>query len=146
MTSLCLGMCSNGWSFQGKTCFWHTQAQIIGHSLARPIKYISIILSPESFWALSSINMSLIVILKPFHFLALFLAGGLGIGQVGLVVLWNTGFDLSYQIYGGMNLGWAFNVKLFGLQFFWAQWSSSMSMHRLRLRKSRVQIQKLWRV
>ena len=49
--------------------------------------------------------MSLIIILKPFHFLALFLAGGLGIGQVGLVVLWITGFGLSYQIYSGMKLG-----------------------------------------
>ena len=74
--------------------------------------------------------MSLIVILKPFHFLALFLAGGLGVGHslllkehqlakevpsafvqktmiklvrfglVALVLLWITGFGLSYQIYG----------------------------------------------
>ena len=79
--------------------------------------------------------MSLIVILKPFHFLALFLAGGLGVGhsllfkehqlakeapsavvqktmiklaRIGLdalVLLWITGFGLSYQIYSGMKLG-----------------------------------------
>ena len=79
--------------------------------------------------------MSPIVILKFFHFLALFLAGRLGIGhsllfkehqlakeapsavvqktmiklaRIGLdalVLLWITGFGLSYQIYGGMTLG-----------------------------------------
>ena len=88
--------------------------------------------------------MSLIVILKFFHFLGLFLAGGLGvansllakehqlakeapsaavqktmaklakIGLVALVLLWITGFGLAYKIYGGMNLGWAFNMKLLG--------------------------------
>ena len=85
-----------------------------------------------------------IVFLKFFHFLGLFLAGGLGIantllvkehklakeapgaavqktmaklakiGLFALVVLWITGFGLAYQIYGGMNLGWAFNMKLLG--------------------------------
>ena len=36
------------------------------------------------------------------------------IGLVAPILLWITGFGLSYQIYGGMNLGWSFNVKLFG--------------------------------
>ena len=88
--------------------------------------------------------MSLIVPLKFFHFLGLFLAGGLGvansllakehqlakeapsaavqktmaklakIGLVALVLLWITGFGLAYKIYGGMNVGWAFNMKLLG--------------------------------
>ena len=88
--------------------------------------------------------MSLIALLKFFHYLGLFLAGGSGVangvlaanhlkaglppaepvqkammtmirlGLAALVVLWVTGFALAYQIYGGMNLGWAFHVKLLG--------------------------------
>ena len=85
-----------------------------------------------------------VVALKFFHFLGLFLAGGLGvannllmkehqiakelpsaatqktmaklarIGLVAIVLLWVTGFGLAYRIYGGMNLGLAFNIKLLG--------------------------------
>ena len=40
------------------------------------------------------------------------------IGLVAPILLWITGFGLSYQIYGGMNLGWSFNVKLFGATVF----------------------------
>ena len=86
--------------------------------------------------------MSLIVILKLFHFLALFFSSGLGVGhsllfkehqltkespfvvvqktmfkvvRIGLVVLMlpcATGFSLFYQIHDSMNLGWTFSVKL----------------------------------
>ena len=88
--------------------------------------------------------MSSVVFLKFFHFLSLFLAGGLGIannllakehlkakespsfavqasmmklariGLVALILLWITGFGLAYQIYGSMDLGWAFNMKMLG--------------------------------
>ena len=88
--------------------------------------------------------MSLIIVLKFFHYLSLFLAGGLGVanallvkahdkhnvipatpvqqtmvllarlGLVALIILWITGYFLTYQIYGGFNLGWAFHLKLFG--------------------------------
>ena len=88
--------------------------------------------------------MSFIIILKFIHYLALFLAGGLGIGGaiiqsshlkaetppappvqramrtlawlslIAVVLLWITGFGLAYLIYGGMNIGWAFHVKLLG--------------------------------
>jgi hypothetical protein len=88
--------------------------------------------------------MSLIVVLKFIHYLALFLAGGLGIGGaiiqsshlkaetppappvqramrrlawlslIAVLLLWITGFGLAYLIYGGMNIGWAFHVKLLG--------------------------------
>ena len=88
--------------------------------------------------------MSLIIFLKFFHYLSLFLAGGLGVanglltkthdkhnvipaipvqqtmvllarlGLVALIILWITGYFLTYQIYGSFNLGWAFHLKLFG--------------------------------
>jgi len=88
--------------------------------------------------------MSFVIILKFIHYLALFLAGGLGIGGaiiqsshlkaetppappvqramrtlawlslIAVVLLWITGFGLAYLIYGGMNIGWAFHVKLLG--------------------------------
>ena len=88
--------------------------------------------------------MTVVVVLKFFHFLGLFLAGGLGvansllmkehqmakespsaatqktmgklarIGLVAMILLWATGFGLAYGIYDGMNLGLAFNIKLLG--------------------------------
>lgn len=88
--------------------------------------------------------MTLVALLKFFHYLGLFLAGGAGVangvlaanhmkaglppaapvqktmvtlirlGLAALVILWLTGFALAYQIYGGMNLGWAFHIKLLG--------------------------------
>ena len=36
------------------------------------------------------------------------------LGLVALIILWITGYFLTYQIYGGFNLGWAFHLKLFG--------------------------------
>ena len=88
--------------------------------------------------------MSSIVTLKFFHYLALFLAGGLGVGNsilaknhqkagvppappvqatmmtlaklglVAIIILWGTGIALTYQLYGSFNLGWAFHLKLLG--------------------------------
>ena len=88
--------------------------------------------------------MSTVVIYKIFHYLALFLAGGLGvansllaknhqkaampptppvqktmmtlarIGLLAIVILWITGFGLTYEIYGSFSLGWAFHMKLLG--------------------------------
>ena len=88
--------------------------------------------------------MSLIVGLKFFHYLALFLAGGLGVangilaknhqkaamppappvqktmmtlarlGLVSLLILWATGIALTLIIHGSFALGWAFHLKLFG--------------------------------
>jgi len=88
--------------------------------------------------------VSLIVIMKFFHYFALFLAGGGGIAGgvlaaahkraevppappvqaasmilarlslVAIVTLWVTGFVLAYAIYGGMDIGWAFHMKLLG--------------------------------
>ena len=34
------------------------------------------------------------------------------IGPVALVLLWIAGFGLAYKIYGGMDLGLAFNIKM----------------------------------
>lgn len=86
----------------------------------------------------------LIILLKFFHYLAIFVAGGIGVGgavitaahqkaqqppapHVGkalqllgylglgsIVVLWATGFGLAYSIYGTMNIGTAFHIKLLG--------------------------------
>lgn len=88
--------------------------------------------------------MSWIIGLKFFHYLALFLAGGLGVGNaviakahmkagqppappvqagmmtlarlglVALVVLWATGLALVPLVYGSFDLGWAFHMKLLG--------------------------------
>ena len=88
--------------------------------------------------------MTTVVIYKIFHYLALFLAGGLGvangllvknhqkaeipptppvqktmmtlarIGLLAIVILWITGFGLTYEIYGSFSLGWAFHMKLLG--------------------------------
>lgn len=88
--------------------------------------------------------MTVIVGLKFFHYLALFLAGGLGVangllakahqaagqppappvqatmmtlarlGLVAIILLWVTGIGLGYQIYGGLSMGWAFHMKLLG--------------------------------
>lgn len=86
----------------------------------------------------------LIVVLKFIHYLAIFLAGGIGVGgavvqtqhqkagvapspQVGramqllgyiglisLLILWITGIALAYSLYGTLAIGAAFHVKLAG--------------------------------
>lgn len=33
-------------------------------------------------------------------------------GLVALVLLWSSGHGLAYKIYGAMDLGWAFNIKV----------------------------------
>lgn len=88
--------------------------------------------------------MSLIIGLKFIHYLALFLAGGLGVangllakahqaagqppappvqatmmtlarlGLIAIILLWVTGIGLGYLIYGGLSMGWAFHMKLLG--------------------------------
>ena len=88
--------------------------------------------------------MSIIVVLKFLHYLALFLAGGLGVangllakahqmageppappvqqtmiklahlGLIAVILLWVSGIGLGYLIYGGLAMGWAFHMKLFG--------------------------------
>ena len=88
--------------------------------------------------------MSTIIILKFIHYLALFLAGGLGVanglltkahqkagqppampvqhtmmklahlGLVAVVLLWVTGFGLTHLVYDGLAMGWAFHMKLLG--------------------------------
>ena len=88
--------------------------------------------------------MGAVVLYKIFHYLALFLAGGLGVangllaknhqkaeltpsppvqktmmtlarlGLFAIIILWITGFGLTYELYGSFSLGWAFHMKLFG--------------------------------
>ena len=88
--------------------------------------------------------MSIIVVLKFLHYLALFLAGGLGVangllakahqmagqppappvqqtmmklarlGLIAIILLWVSGIGLGYLIYGGLGMGWAFHMKLLG--------------------------------
>lgn len=88
--------------------------------------------------------MSSVVVYKFFHYLALFLAGGLGVansllaknhqkaelapappvqktmmtlarlGLLAIIILWITGFGLTYEVYGNFSLGWAFHMKLLG--------------------------------
>ena len=88
--------------------------------------------------------MTSVIFLKFFHYISLFLAGGLGVanavlvknhqkaemppalpvqktmmmlarlGLGAIVVLWIIGILLTYNIYGGFNLGWPFHLKLAG--------------------------------
>ena len=85
-----------------------------------------------------------ITVLKFFHYISLFLAGGLGVGNAllfknhqkaglapalpvqktmmtmaklglfSLLILWLTGIPLTYLVYGTFTLGWAFHLKLLG--------------------------------
>ena len=88
--------------------------------------------------------MTSVIILKFFHYLSLFLAGGLGVanamlfknhqkaemppappvkktmmtmarlGLISIVLLWATGIPLTIKVYGSFELGWPFHLKLFG--------------------------------
>ena len=88
--------------------------------------------------------MSVVIALKFLHYLALFLAGGLGVangllakahqmagqppappvqqtmiklarlGLIAIILLWVSGIGLGYLIYGGLAMGWAFHMKLLG--------------------------------
>jgi uncharacterized membrane protein len=88
--------------------------------------------------------MTLVIILKFFHYLSLFLAGGLGVanamlvknhqkagippappvqktmmtlarlGLGAVVILWITGIPLTIHLYGSFDLGWPFHLKMFG--------------------------------
>ena len=88
--------------------------------------------------------MTILVVLKFFHYVSLFLAGGLGVANVmlfknhqraemppappvqktmmtlarlglaAILVLWVTGIPLTYKIYGSFDLEWPFHLKIFG--------------------------------
>jgi uncharacterized membrane protein len=88
--------------------------------------------------------MTIVVIMKFFHYISLFLAGGLGVanvmlfknhqkagippappvqktmmalarlGLVAILALWITGFLLIHQLYGSFTLGIAFHFKMLG--------------------------------
>ena len=88
--------------------------------------------------------MSLVIVLKFFHYLSIILAGGIVIGGAvvqrahikagevpampvmqamrtlglvgltSLIILWITGIGLAHAIYGGLSINTAFTVKLFG--------------------------------
>ena len=91
--------------------------------------------------------MITVIFLKFLHYLSLFLAGGLGVanallfknhqkagmppaspvqktmmtlarlGLVSIVLLWATGIPLTILVYGTFDLGWPFQLKLFGATF-----------------------------
>ena len=88
--------------------------------------------------------MVTVIFLKFLHYVSLFLAGGLGVanamlfknhrkaemspappvqktmmtlarlGLVSIVLLWATGIPLTFKVYGTLNLGWPFHLKMFG--------------------------------
>ena len=88
--------------------------------------------------------MTTVVFLKFFHYISLFLAGGLGVanamlfknhqkaevapappvqktmmtlarlGLISIVILWATGIPLTVKVYGSFDLGWPFHLKMFG--------------------------------
>ena len=88
--------------------------------------------------------MSWVILLKFFHYISLFLAGGLGVangllarehakaatppappvqatmmklarlGLFALILIWLTGLGLYHALYQNVDLGWAFTMKLIG--------------------------------
>ena len=88
--------------------------------------------------------VEVIIILKLLHYLAIFVAGGLGVangvlgsthkkanakpaapvqrsmmtlarlGLAAIILLWITGIMLALKLYGGLGIGWAFHMKLAG--------------------------------
>ena len=88
--------------------------------------------------------MTTIVFLKFFHYVSIFLAGGLGVanamlfknhqkagiapappvqqtmitlarlGLISIVVLWLSGLPMTILLYGSFDLGWPFYLKIFG--------------------------------
>ena len=88
--------------------------------------------------------MTAIVILKFFHYVSIFLAGGLGVanamlfknhqkakmvpappvqqtmitlarlGLFSIVILWLSGLPMTILLYGSFDLGWPFHLKIFG--------------------------------
>ena len=88
--------------------------------------------------------MTTIVFLKFFHYVSIFLVGGLGVanamlfknhqkakmapappvqqtmitlarlGLISIVVLWLSGLPMTILLYGSFDLGWPFYLKIFG--------------------------------
>ena len=88
--------------------------------------------------------MNLIIALKIIHYVALFLAGGAGVANpllikahkssgippsdevqqtmlklvklslIAMILIWVSGLWLALEIYGTLNMGWAFTVKIIG--------------------------------
>ena len=88
--------------------------------------------------------MATVVLLKVFHYVSLFLAGGLGVANVmlfknhqkagippappvqktmmalarlglaSIIILWASGIPLTHIVYGSFDLGWPFHLKMFG--------------------------------
>ena len=88
--------------------------------------------------------MTTIIFLKFFHYISIFLAGGLGVanamlfknhqkaemapappvqqtmvtlarlGLISIVVLWLSGLHMTILLYGSFDLGWPFYLKIFG--------------------------------
>ena len=88
--------------------------------------------------------MATVVLLKVFHYVSLFLAGGLGVANVmlfknhqkagippappvqktmmalarlglaSIIILWASGIPLTHMVYGSFDLGWPFHLKMLG--------------------------------
>ena len=91
-----------------------------------------------------SVKLNLIITLKIIHYVALFLAGGAGVANpllikahkssgippsnevqqtmlklvklslIAMILIWISGLWLALEIYGTLNMGWAFTVKIIG--------------------------------
>ena len=91
-----------------------------------------------------NVKVNLIITLKIIHYLALFLAGGAGVANpllikahkssgippsdevqhtmlklvklslIAMILIWISGLWLALEIYGTLNMGWAFTVKIIG--------------------------------
>ena len=91
-----------------------------------------------------TVKLKLIITLKIIHYVALFLAGGAGVANpllikahkssgappsdevqqtmlklvklslIAMILIWISGLWLALEIYGTLNMGWAFTVKIIG--------------------------------
>ena len=91
-----------------------------------------------------TVKLNLIIALKIIHYTALFLAGGAGVANpllikahkssgippsdevqqtmlklvklssISMILIWISGFWLALEIYGTLNMGWAFTFKIIG--------------------------------
>ena len=98
----------------------------------------------EIFCENRTVELNLLITLKIIHYVALFLAGGAGVANpllikahkssgitpsnevqqtmlklvklslLAMILIWISGLWLALEIYGTLNMGWAFTIKIIG--------------------------------
>jgi len=110
-------------------------------------------------------HLNLIIALKILHYVALFLAGGAGVANpllikahkssgippsdevqetmlklvklslISMILIWISGVWLAFEIYGTLNMGWAFTVKIIGASILLI---STITVNLYRLNKAKM--------